>query len=687
MYKGNEKAKRKTIYNYSSTEDLKKPTIIGGDPSGIISYNSTPHKFAQKIYRAMQDGTWFASQINISKDKTNYPKLPPEIKAAYDLVLAQLITNDSIQTNQLVDSINQYITSPVVNAALTLQAYQESQHCYIDGTQILTNRGFVDFKDLQFTDKVANYTENGLIFFNHPKDIQHYSYNGLMYRFYETNYEQIVTPNHRVVTRFPMYSKRVPKGKEGKIRIENAESISVHNYNLPISGFNIGMNQVMSIEDRIAVAFQADGYKPYGDRFGIHCKAYQYRFSFKRTDKINRMRMLLVMSKLRFTETTTHSGYTHFYVWSERLYDKNFDWVTLEDKHPLWCLQFIEELKYWDGSIRNNDSILYTNTNKIAIDKVMAMATISGYQCGCYNMKATENRKDCKSLRVDAWQLYLIPGKDHKTGREMQKTSFDYSGMVHCCTSDTGMIICRYNDTIFVSGNSESYSIMAEDICEDTDRIYELWRYDDELFLKNKAVADMYNVLYQGDSPTNEDLLLAFAANQILEEMVFPGGFVFFHSIEDYMPSSDEIIQEIQKDELLHVKLFQGIFRTAVTESFDGVVPKNVVEKIHTMVANMCNAEIRWTKYISKNLLGYSEDSIRIYIESQANSVCKNLGLPLLYEEVDITKNPLRQLLLSHYKNKNDNTTKTLFFEANVADYQKSGPDMNTDLGSVNWDD
>lgn len=362
MYKGNEKAKRKTIYNYSSTEDLKKPTIIGGDPSGIISYNSTPHKFAQKIYRAMQDGTWFASQINISKDKTNYPKLPPEIKSAYDLVLAQLITNDSIQTNQLVDSINQYITSPVVNAALTLQAYQESQH-------------------------------------------------------------------------------------------------------------------------------------------------------------------------------------------------------------------------------------------------------------------------------------------------------------------------------------SESYSIMAEDICEDTDRIYELWRYDDELFLKNKAVADMYNVLYQGDAPTNEDLLLAFAANQILEEMVFPGGFVFFHSIEDYMPSSDEIIQEIQKDELLHVKLFQGIFRTAITESFGGVVPKNVVDKIHTMVTNMCNAEIRWTKYISKNLLGYSEDSIRIYIESQANSVCKNLGLPLLYEEVDITKNPLRQLLLSHYKNKNDNTTKTLFFEANVADYQKSGPDMNVDLGSVNWDD
>lgn len=687
MYKGKKLAIRKKIYNYESDESLKSPTIIGGNPTGVISYNQTPHKFAQLIYRAMQDGTWFAQQVNISKDKTNYPLLPENIKRSYDLVLAQLIMNDSIQTNQLVDSINQYITSPVVNAALTLQAYQESQHCYINGTQVLTNRGFVDFNDLQFTDKIANYTEEGLIFFNYPRAIQHYPYNGIMYRFYETNYEQIVTPNHRVVTRFPLYGKRVPKGKEGRIRIQTAEEISVNNYNLPISGYNIGMNQIMTIEDRIAVAFQADGCKPYGDRFGIHCNAYQYRFSFKRPDKINRMRMLLIMSKLRYTETVTARGYTHFYVWSERLYDKNFDWVTIEDKHPLWSLQFIEELKYWDGSIRDNDSILYTNTNRTAIDKVMAIATISGYQCGCYNMQAEENRKDCKSLRVDAWQLYLVPGKDHKTGREVQKTNFKYNGTAHCCTSDTGMIICKYNDTVFVSGNSDSYSIMAEDICQDTDRIYELHKHDEELFLKNKSVADMYNILYSGSAPTNEDLLLAFAANQILEELVFPGGFVFFHSIENYMPSTDEMICEIQKDERLHVRLFQGIFRTTIKESFDGVVPASVIERIHTMVKIMVDAEIRWTKYVTKDMLGFSDHSIKVYIESQGNSVCRNLGIPLLYEEVPLADNPLKQKLLSHYKNAEDVTTKSLFFEANVADYQKTGPDMSTDLSSVNWDD
>lgn len=96
--------------------------------------------------------------------------------------------------------------------------------------------------------------------------------------------------------------------------------------------------------------------------------------------------------------------------------------------------------------------------------------------------------------------------------------------------------------------HSNSYSVMAEDICQDTERIYELWKYDEELALKNKAVADMYNLLYQGTEPTNEDLLVAFAANQILEELVFPSGFAFFYSIESQMVGSAEMIREINKD-------------------------------------------------------------------------------------------------------------------------------------------
>lgn len=212
--------KRKLIYNYSSDEDFMEAKVIGGNPNGIFNFNRCPQKWAQEIYRNMRDRTWFPQQVNISKDKVNYPKLDPKMKKSYDLVLAQLISNDSIQSSQLVERINCFITSPIVNACLIQQAAEEVVH-------------------------------------------------------------------------------------------------------------------------------------------------------------------------------------------------------------------------------------------------------------------------------------------------------------------------------------ADSYSVMAEDICQDTDRIYSMWKYDEELAIKNKAVADMYQMLYNSDDPTEEDLLLAFVANNCLENIVFLGGFAFFFSIEDMLPASSEMLSEI----------------------------------------------------------------------------------------------------------------------------------------------
>lgn len=119
---------RKKIFNQDSQEDFNQARVIGGNPNGIINFNRTPHKFFTNLYKAMLARTWFAEQVNISKDKTNYSTLSLEEKRAYDLVLAQLIANDSIQTNQLMDSINSYISSPVINACLSRQAFEESLH-------------------------------------------------------------------------------------------------------------------------------------------------------------------------------------------------------------------------------------------------------------------------------------------------------------------------------------------------------------------------------------------------------------------------------------------------------------------------------------------------------------------------------------------------------------------------------
>ena len=156
----------KKIFNQDSKERFEEAKMINGNPNGIFNFNKTPHSVARSIYKKMCNRTWFPEQVNISKDKINYSTLTPKEKKAYDLVLAQLITNDSIQVNQLMDKINSYITSPIVNAALARQAAEE---CYIEGTEVLTAEGFKGFENLKETDLVANYNEDGTITFTKPK--------------------------------------------------------------------------------------------------------------------------------------------------------------------------------------------------------------------------------------------------------------------------------------------------------------------------------------------------------------------------------------------------------------------------------------------------------------------------------------------------------------------------------------
>jgi len=341
---------KKQIYNQTSMEPHDQARIIGGNPDGIINYERTNHKWAASLYKVMQSYNWFSGEVDISQDKTKYNELSEQHKRMYDLILAQLISNDSIQTNQLMDSINQYITSPVVNACLSRQAYEESNHAL-------------------------------------------------------------------------------------------------------------------------------------------------------------------------------------------------------------------------------------------------------------------------------------------------------------------------------------SYSVMAEDICGDTDRIFSMHQHDKELFIKNQAVSDMYQTLYQGTEPSTYDVLKAFCANQILEELVFPGGFVAIYSIGHIMIGSAKMISFIHKDESgTHVPLFKNIFRTTCRENnIDLAREISFTSELHDMITAMTDAEIRWTTYATEGVLGFSEQSIRIYVEHKANSVCKNLGISLLYEDTD--GGPLQSLLKKFSMLESD--IKSNFMESKVADYDMSGLDMS----------
>jgi ribonucleoside-diphosphate reductase beta chain len=59
-------------------------------------------------------------------DREKIYNFESERKRAHDKVLAQLIFMDLLQTNNLIDNVNRFITSPEINLMLVRQAFEEA---------------------------------------------------------------------------------------------------------------------------------------------------------------------------------------------------------------------------------------------------------------------------------------------------------------------------------------------------------------------------------------------------------------------------------------------------------------------------------------------------------------------------------------------------------------------------------
>jgi ribonucleoside-diphosphate reductase beta chain len=119
---------RKEIYNPNSNEELKDRKIFGGNSDGMINFTRMKYDWALKLWDTMEANTWFPKEVGMTADAKDYRNLTAAEKRMYDLVLSQLIFMDSLQTNNLMDNINPYITAPEVNACLSRQTYEEANH-------------------------------------------------------------------------------------------------------------------------------------------------------------------------------------------------------------------------------------------------------------------------------------------------------------------------------------------------------------------------------------------------------------------------------------------------------------------------------------------------------------------------------------------------------------------------------
>jgi len=119
---------RKQIYNPDSREHVNDRRIFGGNPTGIFELNNIKYQWAYNLWEMMLNNTWFPKEVDMTRDANDYKILTTAEKTAYDKALSQLIFMDSLQTNNLIDNVNPYVTAPEINLILVRQSFEEALH-------------------------------------------------------------------------------------------------------------------------------------------------------------------------------------------------------------------------------------------------------------------------------------------------------------------------------------------------------------------------------------------------------------------------------------------------------------------------------------------------------------------------------------------------------------------------------
>ena len=220
------------------------------------------------------------------------------------------------------------------------------------------------------------------------------------------------------------------------------------------------------------------------------------------------------------------------------------------------------------------------------------------------------------------------------------------------------------------ANHSKSYAVMVEAICDNTDLIYEMEKHDEVLRRKNDYISSVYEEL--AGEVTDEKLLLAMVANQILEGIYFYSGFSAIYALAraGKMLGSAQMIRFIQRDEITHLLLFQNMINSVRKERPE-LFTDELCEKIYDMFRKAGELEIEWGKYITQNqIMGLTDEIITEYIQYLVDNRLTSIGLKKLYD----AKHPIKWV--DDFSRFNDQ--KSNFFESKVTNYSK---------GSLSFDD
>ena len=341
------------------------------------------------------------------------------------------------------------------------EKYVVWDNCFDGETEYLSENGWKKISEYD-GGKVMQYNQDGSAEFVTPLHYINQEYNGEMLHYVSSQMDIICTPDHNFVVRNDRKDRNQDLFKvsaselfEKYNRVKNTHLIVPKTFNYD-GGLEIDENIL-----RLAIAINADGtYVPKttlsnnkgrtkrNTRFTANDTSVRDCFCVMVTKerKKERMRMLLSNAKFEWKEKE-YGAYTHFTFHFPYFNPKQFpnEWYNLSSK----CKKVImEEILLWDGSLTETKFGIRKRYSTSKKDDADFIAFV-GASCG-YGVNVREDKRGEKTN-------YLLSFTRIKNTKISTKSTFskevNTNGRVYCFEVESGMLVVRRNNKIYVSSN------------------------------------------------------------------------------------------------------------------------------------------------------------------------------------------------------------------------------------------
>jgi DNA polymerase I-like protein with 3'-5' exonuclease and polymerase domains len=378
--------------------------------------------------------------------------------------------------------------------------WNKHDYCFSDDTEVLTDKGWKLFKDLQVSDLLATYLSDGTIKFDSPINYQVVDYTGDMEHISGKFTDLLVSPQHNCLI-----------GVKDTLKIFKAMDYPKGPYKQYNSGQYSGTLSIGNDFITLLCAIQGDGKWEHGRRIVFH---------LKKERKIIKLKTVLDNLNINYIINSYDSkpGFTTIIILEKDLPEKTKHYLCGKYKtfnNELWQLKynerlaFIKELQFWDGSHG-----YYCSTNKENALFANILFILTNHR-SVYKEYFIEGKKPfyhvtC-SLNTFTWT------------QRFKQEKVPYNGKIYCVTMPQSTVIVKRNGRISITGQSQQeprvtihYAVLKG--LPGAERVAQKY-IDDPSTDYHQAVADMCSVERRIAKNINLGLAYGMGVNKMAAQL------------------------------------------------------------------------------------------------------------------------------------------------------------------------